>query len=283
LKGRTKKMKQMKIPIALLISVIVILAAFSPALAATPQISMAPKVRTAESWLSGNWAGYAVTGDDGSVTSVSGSWTVSTVTGSKRETSYSAFWVGIDGFSSDSVEQIGTSSDMRNGKAVYYAWYEFYPLQPMQLISSTEFSVSPGDQISATVTYSENTFTLTITDLTNPDTYTTSKPVSELGYTPKLSSAEWIAEAPSNFRGILPLANFDNANFGYQYTDVPSTCYATINGVTEPIGHFDSSAIQQIWMGTTSTRGRTTTTTLKAEPSALSTDGTSFSVNWLHK
>ena len=185
-------MKQMKGSLAFFISVIIILSAVSPALAATPQMSMAPKVPTADSWLSGNWAGYAVTGSDGSVTSVSGSWTIPTVTGSKRETSYSAFWVGIDGFNSGTVEQIGTSSDMRNGNAVYYAWYEFYPLQPMQLISPSEFAVTPGDPISASVTYSANTFTLTITDSTNPDTYTTTKSVSSLGYTPLRNSAEWI-------------------------------------------------------------------------------------------
>jgi hypothetical protein len=281
LKGRIKNMRKMKISIALLLSIITILAAISPALAVTPQISMAPKVPTADTWLSGNWAGYAVTGDDGSVTSVSGSWTIPTVTGSKRETSYSAFWVGIDGFNSGTVEQIGTSSDMRNGKAVYYAWYEFYPLQPMQLISTSEFAVTPGDQISASVTYSQNTFTLTITDLTNPDTYTTTKAVSSLGYTPLRNSSEWIAEAPSSGR-ILPLANFGTVNFGYDYTSITATCSATIGDTTLPIGQFTDSAIQQIYMGTQTTRGHTTITSLKAQPSALSTDGTSFSVTWLH-
>ena len=38
-------------------------------------------------------------------------------------TAYSSFWVGIDGFSSSSVEQMGTDSDVVNGIPTYYAWY----------------------------------------------------------------------------------------------------------------------------------------------------------------
>jgi hypothetical protein len=276
-------MKNSNNPIAVLFSVIILVTMISPALAAAPQTWMGPKAQTADSWISGNWAGYAVTGDDGSVTSVSGSWTVPTVTGSKRETSYSAFWVGMDGFSSDSptVEQIGTSSDLRSGRATYYAWYEFYPLQPMIPINS--ISISPGDKISASVTYSSNTFTLTITDETTPDTYTTSMAVSDLGYTPKRDSAEWIAEAPSSGGRILPLANFGTAYFGTDYTLISSTCYATIGSQTEPIGSFASSDIQQISMGSLSYRRHTATISYKAETSLLSLDGTSFSVDWVSK
>ena len=39
----------------------------------------------------------------------------------------SAFWVGLDGYSSTSVEQLGTDSDCVSGKPSYYAWYEMYP------------------------------------------------------------------------------------------------------------------------------------------------------------
>ena len=41
---------------------------------------------------------------------------------------YSSVWVGIDGYSSNTVEQIGTEQDVSaNGKTSYYAWYEMYP------------------------------------------------------------------------------------------------------------------------------------------------------------
>ena len=75
---------------------------------------------------SNNWSGYVVTGPTGSVTYVNGSWIVPAVTASATN-AYSAFWVGIDGYNSGTVEQIGTDSDWVNGAAQYYAWYEFYP------------------------------------------------------------------------------------------------------------------------------------------------------------
>src|SRR5580692_9765213 len=52
-----------------------------------------------------NWSGYAVTGSNGAFSSVSSSWTEPTATCSGRSDQYAAFWVGLDGYSSDSVEQ----------------------------------------------------------------------------------------------------------------------------------------------------------------------------------
>lgn len=62
-----------------------------------------------------NWSGYAVETNLGSpqsnvVTDVKGTWVVPTVSGTG--TSYCAVWVGIDGYGSPSVEQIGTDSDL---------------------------------------------------------------------------------------------------------------------------------------------------------------------------
>ena len=36
---------------------------------------------------------------------------------------YASFWVGLDGYSSRSVEQIGTDADCRGHTARYYGWY----------------------------------------------------------------------------------------------------------------------------------------------------------------
>ena len=72
-----------------------------------------------------NWSGYAVSGAADSVSKVAGTWTVPTVSTSTN--GYSAVWVGIDGYSSSSVEQIGTGKEVYGGKASYYAWYEMYP------------------------------------------------------------------------------------------------------------------------------------------------------------
>jgi hypothetical protein len=259
-----------------------LLAAFSPALALTsPKMApgMAVMSSSESSWLSTNWSGYAVTGSTGSVTYVNGSWIVPTVSPGTSTTTayYSSFWVGIDGFNSGTVEQVGTDSDIKGSTASYYAWYEFYP-SPMYTIS---LKISAGDNMSASVTYtgssgrsgffgrSSSTFTVTITDITTGTSFTTTGTVTNAAR----SSAEWIAEAPSSYRGVLPLANFGTVYFGSDYTPVAGTCSATISGVTDPIGSFSSSALQEITMVTN--RGVT-----KASPTGLSSDGTSFSIAW---
>src|SRR6516225_3566948 len=101
-----------------------------------------------------NWSGYAVaeTAKD-SVSAVSGSWTVPTVS-TKSTSGYSADWVGIDGYSSNTVEQLGTEEDtayssQRDGTPQYYAWIEMYP-GPSWIIPDV---VKPGDAINASVQF----------------------------------------------------------------------------------------------------------------------------------
>jgi hypothetical protein len=169
-----------------------------------------------------NWSGYAAVTNlnspaSDSVTKVSGSWTVPTVTG--KTNAYSSMWVGIDGYSSNSVEQIGTEQDTtKSGATRYYAWWEMYP-NPSILIST--MTISPGDSITASVTYNGD-YLLQITDNTTHQSFSTTQSA-----TAQRSSAEWIMEAPSSFSGILPLANFGTASF--------SGAQATINGTAGAI------------------------------------------------
>lgn len=121
---------------------------------------------------SSNWSGYAITGANDSVSDVKGSWIVPAIqiACQPNTTQYSSFWVGIDGYSSNTVEQIGTDSDCQNGKPVYYAWYEFYPK-----FADNLFTVYPNDIISAEVKYSGGQFTVTITDVTTNQSWSTSQ------------------------------------------------------------------------------------------------------------
>ena len=170
-----------------------------------------------------NWSGYAAetnltTPASNAVTQVSGSWNVPKVTG--KTNAYSSVWVGIDGYSSNSVEQLGTEQDTsRSGATTYYAWWEMYPNPSVQITSLT---ISAGDSISASVTNNSGAFTLQITDNTTGKSFSTIQTA-----TPQASSAEWIVEAPSSFSGVLPLANFGTATF--------SVAQATINGTTGAI------------------------------------------------
>lgn len=176
-------------------AIIIILIISVVSIASASENSHVPKIK-AKYGTSTNWAGYAVDGKVGSVTDVKGSWIVPSVQHSTNN-QYSSFWVGIDGDSSSTVEQVGTESDTINGVATYYAWYEFYP-KPCFRINS--MSISPGDNISAEVKYDQNKFTVYITDVTKKQSFSTSAKVNSA----QRNSAEWIAEAPWS-GGVLPL------------------------------------------------------------------------------
>jgi len=151
-----------------------------------------------------NWSGYAAT--TGTYTSVSASWTQPAGTCSRGD-QYAAFWVGLDGYTSSSVEQTGSEVDCVGRTAEYYAWYEMYP-GPSENYSNT---VRAGDHFNATVTYTgNNSFSLHIADTTRGWSHTTTASLAGAAR----SSAEVIAEAPccTASGGILPLTNFGTVN-----------------------------------------------------------------------
>jgi len=223
---------------------------------------------------SSNWSGYAVTGSRGSVTDVKGSWIVpaiQTPCGSTNQ--YASFWIGIDGYNSNTVEQIGTDSDCQGGAPAYYAWYEFYPHWSFGITLNSP--ILAGDVISAEVkSTAGGVFTVSLADVTTGQSFSTSVKMNNA----QRSSAEWIAEAPWS-GGVLPLANFGTAQYGANYTGVAGTSSATVNGVTHSIGAFGSptapsSPVQEIAMVTSGGA-------VKAQPSDLSSDGSSFGIQWL--
>src|SRR5262249_18823424 len=145
-----------------------------------------------------------------------------------------------------------TDSDYVNGRAQYYAWYEFYPQAPVNL----SMTVRPGDTISASVTAAGSLFIVSITNVTRSQSFSTTQAVSQA----QRSSAEWIQEAPSSFPGVLPLSNFGTINF--------SGANATVGGATGPADNsWSGSTLYQIDM-------TTRTGALKATTSALTDSGT---------
>jgi hypothetical protein len=166
--------------------------------------------------------------------------------------------VGIDGYNSGTVEQTGTDSDCSSGALRYYAWYEFYS-KPSFIINVV--SVHTGDKVTAEVKYNRNKFVATIIDTTTGQSYSASAKVNA-----HRSSAEWIAEAPSSSGGALPLANFGTMNFGTLIFDT-----AAVSGTTGAVGMFPT-----VWQITMTTSAGA----VKAQPSSLGTDQSSFSVTW---
>ncbi len=229
------------------------------------------------SYESTNWSGYAVTGSN--FTQVTGSWIVPASTCAPESSAeYAAFWIGIDGWNSSSVEQTGTDSDCSNGTPSYYAWYEFYP-QP-SYYAGRMTNLKPGDVMTASVTYnsSKEEFTATITDTTSGATFSTT-------YTPNRrntaarSSAEWIAEAPSGSVGrkieVLPLADFNVVKFGPDFSQAANTDTATVGtGSPASIGSFGSNLNSSTMVSDGSS------SVPMATPSPLTSDGTSFYITW---
>jgi len=154
---------------------------------------------------SSNWSGYAAYGSSGSFTSVTSTWTQPSVTCGPVAT-YSAYWVGLDGYNSSSVEQLGTEADCSSGSPTYYAWYEMYPHPGYYARSVT---VVPGHSYTAKVTYAgAGSYNLSLVDNNSGAKFSTKQKLSSA----KRASAEVIVEAPWS-GGVLPLANFGTVSF----------------------------------------------------------------------
>ncbi len=302
------------------------------------QSSMATTAKTAN-WYSINWAGYAISGSPYSISDVKGTWNVPPVkAGIKNKNHYMGSWLGIDGFSSPTVEQTGTEGYIDDsGKAHYDAWVELYPAPP---IVFKGFKVSPWDSITAEVkftpinqpggtpagapasglipagsTISSTTTTdvktlsasdiaakiaaintdsttkgvaydgtgsttgIFTTTLINKDTNQIAVAISPV-MTVDRSSAEWITEAPSSDTGILPLANFDQSQFGTANTGVTPNDKYILNGITGKIDNKQSGGVVN-HIDMVSQSSTQNNIIFKAKTSMLDYDGASFIVKWV--
>jgi hypothetical protein len=212
-----------------------------------------PRIKGLTQVQSTNWSGYTDTGSGFST--VTGSWAEPSVS-CTRQTSLAAFWVGIDGYSSSSVEQDGTLAECYAGTAYYYTWWEMYPTNAIQVVGST---LHAGDSITSSVVRSGTSYTLTVTDSSrSADSFSITQTCSGCAN----SSAEWIAEAPSGSSGVYPLSDF------HSWTESGATVKsASASGV---ISSFPDDEITMI-----NSSGAT-----KALPGALNGSGSGFAVTW---
>jgi Peptidase A4 family len=140
---------------------------------------------------SAGWYGYAVTGS--TYTSTTADWTMPSLTCGGANGSYVDIWTGLDGYSSDSIEQVGATAACSGGIASYYAWYEVYPAAPVDWSKT----VKPGDKLDASVVYDgSNKFTLTMDDVTQGWTQSATKALAGAAR----SSAETVVGPSSNLK-----------------------------------------------------------------------------------
>jgi hypothetical protein len=174
--------------------------------------------------VNGVWSGY---GDDHSAgdkySAVTAKWTEPKITGCSKSGPLSgvAFWVGIDGLTTPSVEQAGTAAICGQGMSLtYYTWWEMYPSNNEQVVGMT---VKPGDQIAASVVRSGTTYTLNVTDSTTAGN--SFSVATTCAASCKNQSAEWVAEAPccTASGGSFPLPQFTP----WTVTDATATSGAT--------------------------------------------------------
>jgi Peptidase A4 family len=163
---------------------------------------------------SGNWSGYADSARQNVVLRyVQADWKIPQVNcalssaGSAGQAT-SSDWVGLDGYSSTTVEQTGTTT-VCDGSLTphYYAWYEMYPLNPVAFSD-----VGPGDAVDAAVYFNGSAYTITPTDLTSGGQINVTQKCPA-GSRCQNSSAEVITEDPGRSAPEVGLADFGQATF----------------------------------------------------------------------
>jgi hypothetical protein len=238
--------------------------------------------------ISSNWAGYVAMGLGSTKSTASSAMTYTQVTGQwvqphaicKRGIPTSvAIWVGLGGYSetSQALEQAGTSADCdESGRVTYYIWYELIPADSVNV----KVRIAPGDTIVSTVVVNDTDVLVRVNDQTRRVVFARHLSMSA----PDLTSAEWIAEAPSycsdsGYCPQLPLTRFTKLTF--------SRAFATGNDAVGPISSpsWISTALQLVPRGAHRFFGDRKDPTgvsgaAGAIPSPLSDDGSGFSITW---
>jgi hypothetical protein len=215
---------------------------------------------------SSNWAGYAATG--GNFTVISATWTIPNVSaGSGNSVSSDATWVGIGGVNTDDLIQAGTQAIVQNGRVQYSAWWETLP----QSSQPVAMDVSAGDSMNVSITQqADGTWQVFIHDTTSGQTFQ-----KNLSYQSSLSSAEWIEESPSaGGRTLIPLDNFGSVTFTNASTLEDGKQHTIQEAGGQPITMYSSPGGRRGRFGGGGGQGGQPL----AQPSALGSDGATFSV-----
>jgi hypothetical protein len=150
-------------------------------------------------------------------------------------------------------------------------WYELVPAPSR----TTKLAVAPGDRIEASVAVSGNRVTLSLADLTRRRSFTRTVHATVLDTT----SAEWIVEAPSACSGAgdcqtLPLADFGSAAITGAHATTTQGHRGAVTDRRWSTTKISLAEDARRFAGSPGSRP------VLAQPSALSADGTGFTVSY---
>jgi peptidase A4-like protein len=169
----------------------------------THPLQRAPAFDTVKS---NNWSGFATFGDH--FRFVSSTYTIPSLNcGISPDPSFDSEWVGLDGFTSSTVEQAGTFAECSGGTPSYFAFYEMFP-EPSVAFSD----VSPGDSITAKVFFNGSQWRLTLLDNTTGAGFDVTLSCPS-GSTCKNRNAEIISETPNGGPPTASLADYGIVGF----------------------------------------------------------------------
>jgi len=220
-----------------------------------------------------NWSGYAATSTS-AFNEVQSTFVQPAVT-CPVPGAWTLFWVGFDGFTNNTVEQAGTAAQCSSGsnpKPAYYAWWEMWPTNNIQVMPIT---VSPGNSIQATVSYtaSNGRYSLNVTDLSNRQQYTQ---VTSCAANLQCSrqSAEWIVERPTLNGAYTPLANWGTMSLASNQASNSTTTNRrkVVSYVLKPVSSFSNTPIDMV--------NDPYTGEMLATVTPLDKTGTTFSDTW---
>jgi len=218
-----------------------------------------------EKEISANWSGYVLLRylnefTPESIRTVWGTWTIPLLQATEKD-SFCSIWMGMDGYDSKTMEQIGTAHSYKNGKQENFVWFQLYPDTPYEIL---DFPIEVGDSISGSiVTARMNGFDMRIFNNTKK-CYTKVPMDCTQSFNAKRSSAQWVVEPLTINSHPQPLANFGTIKF--------TECTATVGGYY--------GSINENSMGYHSIAMLTNRSLLNNMPSVLSDDGKSFSIQW---
>ncbi len=188
--------------------------------------------------ISENWSGYAAVAAK-KFTFVHSTFVEPKITCPGVKNQWTSNWVGLDGFTDQTVEQDGTFAMCggANSKTPQYeAWYELFPANSVNV-----FAVHAGDKMDISVKFASGKFTLVVDDLTSGKKVTHSAKCGSCART----SAEYIVERPAlcNNAGtkcfLTELADFHT-------TTMSSNTAQTAGGAVSSLAKFDNIPIYMI-------------------------------------